>query len=188
MNVQDFRRKIGVADDDFVICFVGGFIPRKGPDRIAKAIEELNDPQIKVIFIGKEFPGYPYEFNCPGIIHKGPINHSLIPTYMNCSNVFVMPTLKEGCCNAIVEALAIGLPVISSNGAFNDDILNDENSIRINPNNVHEIASAIKLLKENPTLCKSMTEYSISKHKQYSISSRAYSILSFIDNQVKKHS
>lgn len=183
-----FRKQLGLNEDDFLVAFVGGFIPRKGPDRIAKAISQLNDPNIKAFFIGKPFEGYPFDFDCPGIIYKGPMDHALIPQYLNCADVFVMPTQNEGCCNAIVEALAMGIPVISSDRPFNDDILNDENSIRINPNNVQEIANAIKILKDNPMLCKRMKEYSISKHNQYSISSRAYSILSFIDSQVKKHS
>ena len=185
MDVRDFKQQLGIKDDDFVIGFVGGFIPRKGPDRIAQAITIINDPHIKVMFIGKPFSGYPYDFDCPGIIHKGPLDHDLLPKYINCSDVFVMPTQKEGCCNAIVEALAMGIPVISSDGAFNDDILNEKNSIRLDPNDVDAIAAAIKLLKNNPSLRKKMSEYSLSKHDEYSISGRAMRILNFIHRQVK---
>lgn len=181
LNVDDLKNRLDIKKDDFVICFVGGFIPRKGPDRIAKAITKLNDPQIKVIFIGNTFPGYPYDFDCPGIIHKGPISHDVIPQYLNCADVFVMPTEKEGCCNAIVESLAVGLPVISSDGAFNDDILNENNSIRVNPNDVDAIAAAIQKLKVDINLRKSMTEYSLSCHEDYSIKRRAYNILNFIN-------
>lgn len=185
MDVSGFKQQLGIKDDDFVIGFVGGFIPRKGPDRIAQAITKLNDPHIKVMFIGKPFSGYPYDFDCSGIIHKGPLDHDLLPKYINCSDVFVMPTQKEGCCNAIVEALAMGIPVISSDGAFNDDILNEKNSIRLDPNDVDAIAAAIKLLKDNPSLRKKMSEYSLSKHDEYSISGRAMRILNFIHRQVK---
>lgn len=185
MDVSDFKPQLGIHDDDFVIGFVGGFIPRKGPDRIAKAITKLNDSHIKVMFIGKPFPGYPYDFDCPGIIHKGPLDHDLLPKYINCADVFVMPTQKEGCCNAIVEALAMGIPVISSDGAFNNDILDENNSIRLDPNDVDEIAAAIKLLKDNPSLRQKMSDYSLSKHGEYSISGRAMRILKFIHRQVK---
>ena len=186
LDVSGFRKQLGISDDDFVIGFVGGFIPRKGPDRIAKAITKLNDPHIKVMFIGKPFPGYPYDFDCPGIIYKGPLDHELLPQYVNCADVFVMPTQKEGCCNAIVEALAMGIPVISSNGTFNDDILDERNSIRLNPNNIDEIASAIKVLKDNSALRKQMSEYSLSRHHEYSIEGRAERILKFIEKQLDK--
>lgn len=184
MSVPDMKIKLGIQENDFVIGFVGGFIPRKGPDRIAQAINKLNDLHIKVIFIGKPFPGYPYEFDCSGIIHKGPLNHELLPQYMNCADVFVMPTQKEGCCNAIVEALAMGLPIISSDGAFNDDILDDKNSIRLNPNDVDAIAAAIKKLKDDKDLRYRMSEYSLSRHQEYSIEGRAKKILDFIKSRI----
>ena len=98
--------------------------------------------------------------------------------------MFVLPTQTEGCCNAIVEALAIGLPVISSEGAFNDDILDEHNSIRVNPNDVDEIANAIKKLKDNPELRKQMSEYSLSRHEEYSIEGRAKKILDFINKKM----
>ena len=92
-----------------------------------------------------------------------------------------MPTQKEGCCNAIVEALAMGLPVISSDGAFNDDILDENNSIRLNPNDVDAIAAAIKKLKEDKVLRQCMAEYSLSRHEEYSIQGRAKRIMEFIN-------
>ena len=136
------------------------------------------------MFIGKPFAGYDYDFDCPGIIHKGQLDHDMLPKYLNCANAFVLPTQSEGCCNAIVEALAIGLPVISSKGAFNDDILDKNNSIRVNPDDVDAIATAIKTLKDNPELCKNMSEYSISRHEEYSIEGRAKRILDFINRKI----
>lgn len=186
MDVSELKKKIGIQEDDFVISFVGGFISRKGPDRVASAVRKLNDPKIKVMFIGKPFKGYDYDFDCPGIIHKGPLDHELLPQYVNCSDIFVLPTQKEGCCNAIVEALAMGLPVISSDGPFNDDILDEKNSIRVNPDDVDAIAAAIKKLKHDVVLRKSMVDYSLSRHEEYTIKGRAKRILSFINKQVSK--
>lgn len=184
MDVESFKKELGITENDFIIGFVGGFVPRKGPDRIAKAITKLNDPSIKVIFAGKPFPGYPYDFDCPGILHKGPLEHDQLPLYMNCADVFVMPTQKEGCCNAIVEALAMGLPVISSDGPFNDDILDEKNSIRLDPNDVDAIAVAIKKLKDDKALRQSMSDYSLSRHEEYSIQGRAKRILDFINRLI----
>lgn len=185
VDVSELKKQLGINVDDFVLAFVGGFIPRKGPDRVAKAITKLNDPTIKVMFIGKPFAGYTYDFDCSGIIHKDPLNHDMLPNYLNCADAFVLPTQSEGCCNAIVEALAIGLPVISSDGAFNDDILNENNSIRINPDDVDAIADAIKKLKDNPELRKKISEYSLARHNEYSIEERAKRILNFINKKIK---
>ena len=103
-EVAEMKRELGIGERDFTIAFVGGFIPRKGPDRLARAVTNLNDKHIKVMFIGKPFSGYDYEFDCPGIIHKGSADHDVIPKLLNCADVFVLPTKKEGCCNAIIEA------------------------------------------------------------------------------------
>lgn len=183
-EAKEMKGALGIEDGDFVLCFVGGFIPRKGPDRVAQAVSRLDDPNIKVMFIGKPFPGYAYDFNCPGIIHKGPLDHDLIPQYMSCADVFVLPTQKEGCSNAVVEALAMGLPVISSDGPFNDDILNEHNSIRINSDDVEALTEAIRKVRDDKALRTSMTDYSISRHEEYSIEDRARRILAFIARHI----
>ena len=184
-EAKELKGSLGIKANDFVLCFVGGFTPRKGPDRVAQAIKNLNDPNIKVMFIGKPFPGYAYDFDCPGIIHKGPLDHELIPEYMSCADIFVLPTQKEGCSNAVVEALAMGLPVISSDGPFNDDILDEKNSIRINPDDVDALTDAIRKLRDDKALLKSMADYSKSRHKEYSIEGRAKRILEFINELTK---
>lgn len=184
-DANELKGSLGIKDTDFVLCFVGVFTPRKGPDRVAQAIKNLKDPNIKVMFIGKTFPGYAYDFDCPGIIHKGPLDHELIPQYMSCADVFVLPTQKEGCSNAVVEALAMGLPVISSDGPFNDDILDEHNSIRINPDDVDALTDAIRQMRDDKALRKSMADYSRSRHDEYSIEGRAKKILEFIQKLAK---
>ena len=178
------KNRLGIKADDFTIIFIGGFITRKGPDRLAQAVTYLNDEHIKVMFIGKKSNGYNYYFDCPGTIYKGPLSHDKLPIMLNCADIFVLPTQKEGCSNAIVEALACGLPVISSNGAFNDDILSEKNSIRIDPNDVDELAKAIAYLRDNPNELKKMREFSLCRHDSYSIESRALNIINFIEMHI----
>lgn len=186
-NPQDasaMRHDLGIGEQDFTIVFVGGFIPRKGPDRVARAMANLSDKHIKAIFIGKPFSGYDYDFDCPGIVFKGPVNHDELPQLLNCADVFVLPTLKEGCCNAIIEALACGLPIISSDGPFNDDILDEKNSIRVNPDDVSAITEAIAYLRDNPDVRERMRSVSLERHNQYSIEGRARRIVSFIKDSL----
>ena len=177
-----FREKLGAKTSDFVISFTGSFIDRKGYNRLSNAIDKLNDDNIKVIFSGKPMVGHENDMpNCGGIIHCGVVNHDDLPNYLCASDVFVLPTLKEGCCNAIVEALACGIPVISSDRAFNDDILNENNSIRIDPESVDEIVAAITLLKSDKLLYHVLKENALANSSNYSIIARAKKIREFIE-------
>lgn len=174
------REQLGVNKDDFLILFVGSFTERKGCIRLAKAVDKLNDSQVKIVFIGKPFPGYEFDFSCKGIVFKGEMEHENLPEYYLCADIFVLPTLNEGCCNAIVEALACGIPVISSNRPFNEDILNEHNAVLVDPENVDEIAEAISLLKRDEELLKEKKRYCIQHATQYSIKDRANKIMDFI--------
>lgn len=180
----EFKKKLGINDDDFTIAFVGGFIHRKGAKRVADAINKLNDSHIKSIFIGQPFDNDCEIPVCNGIVFKGILEHDKIPLYLNCADVFVLPTLKEGCCNAIVEALSVGIPVISSDGSFNDDIIDDTNSIRIDPLDVNAIAEAIKKIKEDNDFRETIRRNISKSSQQYSIKGRAQKILDFI-NKIK---
>lgn len=171
------KRSLGIKETDFVLAFVGWFINRKGTLRVSKAIEKLNDDSIKIIFIGKgqEDP------DCKGIIFKGTLPHDEIPRYLNCADTFVLPTLAEGCCNAVIEAMACGLPVISSDREFNWDVLNNDNSIMVDPEKVDEIANAIALLRDNPDMRKEMSKAALQTAANLTIRIRAEKIAEFME-------
>lgn len=178
------RKELGINDDDFVIAFSGAFIHRKGADRLGEAINRINDSHIKSIFIGKPLKGDTAAPNCKGIVFQGQLPHNLIPEYLNCADVFVLPTLKEGCSNAIIEALSCGLPVISSDRGFNYDILNSHNSLLIDPNNINDIISAICKMKLDTTFYLEKRQYALEHSKDYSIVERANKICQFIIKQI----
>lgn len=175
----ELRKRLGVRPEDFLILFVGSFIPRKGSGVLAKAIQLVHDEHIKVIFAGAPMVGDEDSPECDGIVYKGTIPHNMLPAYHAASDCFVLPTQKEGCCNAIVEALSMGVPVISSDGSFNDDILNENNSIRINPLDVEAIALAIRKMKDDKSFYQKVQTYLLSQ-KPNSITNRARSIMDFI--------
>ena len=175
-NRQDVREKLGFDQNDFIVAFTGHFNERKGANRVAEALRQTDG--VKSIFIGSG----PCEPECDGILFKGRVPHEQVVHYLNAADVFVLPTQAEGCCNAIVEAMACGLPIISSDLPFNDDILTDENSIRIDPNNVEQIRNAIEKIRDDREGRIRMGEASLKLAAGLTIDNRAKNILHFMNS------
>lgn len=174
------RNKLGIKEDDFVVAFVGQFVVRKGTLRLNEALKNIDDKSIKAIFIGtgNEDPDY------DGIIYKGKVDHDDLPLYLSASDIFVLPTDNEGCCNAIIEAMACGLPIISTDKPFNHDILNKENSILIDCYNINQIAESIELLKRDYDKRKKMSQCAINTAEGLSIDKRAEKIIDYINSKI----
>ena len=180
LNKTECREKLGIPEDVFVVSFVGAFINRKGENRVTEAISKTKGRTVCSMFIGKgdEDP------TCDNILFKGRLLHEQIPIYLNASDCFVLPTLAEGCCNAVVEAMACGLPIISSNRPFNWDVLDDSNSIMVNPNDVDAIAKAIERVRDDWELRNQMAEASLLKARALTIDQRAKSIIEFMKSRM----
>ena len=170
------REKLGYSKDDFITITVGEFSERKGQERIIKAIDQIASSRIKSIFIGDGDSISERDY----ILYKGKVRHDDLPTYLSVADVFVLPTLREGCCNAIVEAMACGLPIISSDLSFNHDILNRNNSIMIDPESPSAIAEAIKKLMNEPDYAQTLGSEALKTSLSLSIYDRAKNIIDFI--------
>lgn len=169
------RSNLGFNDDDTIAIFVGAFSERKGVLRLVEAAKSI--PSLKLILIGSG----PQEPVSSQIIFKGRVPHDEIVRYLNAADMFVLPTQAEGCCNAIVEALSCGLPVISSDLDFNKDICNSTNSILVNPMDINEIANAMKAIKENPSVAKELSDGAIKESEKLQISNRIDRMIDFFE-------
>lgn len=173
MDKSECRKKLNIPEDRYVVGFVGGFIERKGDKRLLEAVNQLDD--VYLAFAGRG--GTPPSGD--RVLFCKPLKHEEVPILLNAADVFVLPTLAEGSCNAIVEAMACGLPIVSSNLPFNDDVLTPRNSIRVNPMSVEEIRDAIEKLKDQG-LRKEMSERAFETAQELTLEARAEKILDFI--------
>lgn len=174
------RKQLGIAADDFVVAFCGRFNERKGAFRIDAALKQLNDPHIKAIYIGSPMDNCKDEPNYEHIAFKGQLPHHEIVHYLNAADVFVLPSMAEGCPNSVIEALGCGLPVISSDLPFNDDILDKNNSIRVNPTDIDAIREAILALKNDKSLRSKLAQGARTKAKDLRLEERTKKILQLI--------
>ena len=177
-NRADMRRKFGLPPELLLVGCVGYFTDNKGPARVGEAIRGLSG--VGGVFVGSG-PIPPVADN---IVFQSTVPHENIPELMSACDVFVLPTKYEGCCSAILEAMSCGLPVISSKGAINDDILNDKVSIRIDPMDISAIRAGIVCLQKNPAHRREMGLAALSWAENFCIDRRAKALLTFMDSRL----
>lgn len=177
------RERLRIEKEAFVVIFVGSFIERKGAHRLSEAIGMITGKRVFSIFVGEEGDCKP---SCENILYCGKVKHEELPLYLNAADAFVLPTLKEGCCNAIVEAMACGLPIISSDMDFNDGLLDDRNAIRVDPMDVEALAQAIVRLRDDEMLRRQMGAECLRRAQSLRIADRASAILQFITTKMNQ--
>ena len=176
MDKKAARKKLGFPSDKFIVGFVGSYDERKGILRVQQAVDQLDEVVFACAGKGTLIP------SSEKCIFKDAVNNSDLVTFYNACDIFALPTRMEGCCNAIVEAVACGLPVISSDRLFNYDVLDDTNSILIDPDDVVALKNAINKLKQDNALREKLHKGSINKSMELTLENRAQNILSYMIN------
>ncbi len=179
-NKKEIRKQYGFPEDAFIGAFTGSFNDDKGVLRAREAAQNAGNVQMIYIGGGKQMP------EGDNILFLGRLQHDRIPEYLNAADFFILPTKAEGCCNAIIEAMACGLPIISANGTYNDDILSNDYSIRTNPTDVEAMSNAIKFLRDNPRQRLKMSEAAREASKKFDILNRASAIIEFMKQKTEK--
>jgi glycosyltransferase involved in cell wall biosynthesis len=78
---------------------------------------------------------------------------------MSTFDLFVLPSLNEGMGKVLVEAMAMGKPVIASHvGGISDLVKNEENGLLVPPEDAEAIGRSILILHSSPMKRKEMGE------------------------------
>jgi glycosyltransferase involved in cell wall biosynthesis len=170
VNQKSFRSKIGLNKNDFVIGTVGRLDPIKSYDVLIKAFSmffenyktiftpEFQHPKLCIVGEGKDEQKLKYlseRFNLTKhVIFAGahPDAYKFYPLF----SCFVLSSQSEGLSIALLEALAFGLPVITTNNGSTHEVISDKiNGFLVPINNPNKLAEAfIKLYNNQPLLIK----------------------------------
>jgi UDP-glucose:(heptosyl)LPS alpha-1,3-glucosyltransferase len=104
---ESMRAQLGYTPDHKVIVFVANELDRKGYPALLRAVEAMADPRLRILVAGRMAPA-PH----PLVNYVG--STSDVARYYAAADVFALPTLYEAWGLVIVEAMATGLPVLTS--------------------------------------------------------------------------
>jgi glycosyltransferase involved in cell wall biosynthesis len=112
----EWRRSLGIPDEEMVIAFLGRVVMEKGLDVFAESILALIDRGVRhrVLVIGDGPAKDWFEQQLPEAIFTGQLTGSDLARAVASSDVLLNPSVTEAFGNVTLEAMACGLPVIAA--------------------------------------------------------------------------
>ncbi len=163
---SEVREKYGIPEDAFVYCFIGRITGDKGINELFGAfrnvIEKKNNTWL--LLIGNpEISGsvnmeaYHWAQEHPNVLFCGYTNE--VEKYLAASDVYVLPSYREGFGSAVIEAEAMGVPVIVTDiPGPREAMVRDRTGFMVPMKNVPALEEAMQKLGSDPELCRRFGE------------------------------
>jgi UDP-glucose:(heptosyl)LPS alpha-1,3-glucosyltransferase len=179
---RDARATFGFGSDDRVVLFVANELERKGFDVLLEAVARLGDPDVKILGAGRAAPdAYGSEIERLGLADRlrwvGSSND--VPLLHAASDVFALPTRYEAWGMVIVEALASGLPVVTTSLAGAALAVRDgvTGKLANDPDDASELAEALRWALSSAPVGPEKVAASVSKYTWERIVARYEQVL-----------
>ncbi len=128
------RQRLGVASDDFLVLTVGRAVPWKGFGVLGTAVAQLRQqyPRIRLVCVGittRQLAGMMADVGASTppdgkrLFGTGPLAHDAVQEWLQGADVFVLNTAYEGLSHITLEAIAAGVPVITTAAGGNRELL-----------------------------------------------------------------
>jgi glycosyltransferase involved in cell wall biosynthesis len=145
------------------LLFTGRVVYQKGLDLLVEALSKLIDIpwELSIIGDGSYKDQLHQQIDVLGLTNRihfhGWCNQKELLPILAQAHIFVNPSRHEGMPNAVLEAMACGLPVIATRIAGNEDLVKDgENGFLVATENVIELRKALRILLTNKQLRQKM--------------------------------
>ena len=141
----DARRQIGLPDDAEVLVSAGTLVERKGFHRVIECLPGLLalHPMLHFVIVGGAGPEGDMAARLKALVRTlglddrvhflGPLPNDRLKVPLSAADVFVLATSYEGWANVFLEAMACGLPVVTTDVGGNAQVVNDRSLGRIVP-------------------------------------------------------
>ena len=152
---MDWRRSIGIGDDEMVIAFLGRIVMEKGLDVFSDAIHAFRERGFssRVVVIG-EGPARPwFEEQLPEAIFTGQLTGAELARSLASADLFLNPSITEAFGNVTLEAMACGLPVVAAESTGATNLVRDKvTGTLVDGTDVDEFAGALEAYARDPDL------------------------------------
>jgi UDP-glucose:(heptosyl)LPS alpha-1,3-glucosyltransferase len=149
---NELRQQLRISDEEVIILFVGSGFERKGLEYLIKSVQYIEQKNWKLVLVGKgkwrKYLDFASEENRGKITHLEPIDE--IEKLYAAADFFILPSIYEPFGNANLEALASGLPIITSRNCGVAEIITPqkEGIILEDPSDFKAMAKAIDYLMD----------------------------------------
>jgi glycosyltransferase involved in cell wall biosynthesis len=172
-EILRFRQLYGISSETFCLLNVGSNNSRKNVSIILRVLVMLQKQGLPVHFwkVGADFNNEQKQFIMthqlsPKVSYLGkPDKQSLVALY-NAADVLVAPSLYEGFGMTLLEAMACGTAVVSSNVTSLPEVAGDA-AILVNPTDEGAITAAITLLCQNPEIREQYIRKGLRRSQQF---------------------
>jgi UDP-glucose:(heptosyl)LPS alpha-1,3-glucosyltransferase len=133
------RETLGLTSDDVAVLFAGSGWERKGLRFAIEAIEK-SGKEMRLLVAGR---GNEREFRSPRVRFLGVVQD--MPALYAAADIFLLPTIYDPFSNACLEALAAGLPVITTRKNGFSEIIETgvHGTVLDDPRNTHALCEAL---------------------------------------------
>lgn len=162
---RKLRNKFGFSEDETVVLCVGQFIDRKGRWIFLEAAQQIlrTEEKMRFVWLTPELPsgaaqemiagfglGDSFRFVESSVAGGDRIN---VLKFYNIADIFALPSYLEGLPISLLEAMALGLPCISTNiNSIPEAVIHMKTGILIEPGDAGALADAIMTLANGPRL------------------------------------
>ena len=154
---RTFRKKNKIPDEDIVFVYVGRLKRDKGIPELLAAFEKIakTNSSMWLLLVG------PDEENLGSFIQASPaimktimVGHTSSPElYLAASDIFVLPSYREGFGSSVIEAGACGIPAVASRiYGLTDAVVHGRTGLLVTRGDVGELARAMERLGKDRKL------------------------------------
>ena len=154
---MEWRRSIGIADDEMVIAFLGRVVMEKGLDVFSDAIHAFETRGLKhrVLVIGEGPAQGWFQEQLPDAIFTGLLTGNDLSRALASCDLLLNPSITEAFGNVTLEAMACALPVIAAEATGATNLVRDKvTGMLVDGTEPDEFADALEAYASDPDLCR----------------------------------